>query len=303
MEQTENIQGSVTPPVEEPEAPRRDPHVLDDDFCQRCIKAYYSIVNEDDVFDMTTDLLATTHAYMTALDESKGVNHKQGKLRFSSNFTSRELMTATKEDSEETLNSKVGMLLVAMINKYIDTHFIMENMSAATAENIRRSMKVLYITIICGGYTGILDQLHTPDYMKGYVEACMKAMKANIESIITEWSSYLREHESAELAEISETVGLDLFQGSKAIDTFKKYFSQYIPTMNDYDATYDLYLKLRNRFSSNVLKINRKEIYQYFDISDKQFLNNRKDYFLPEFQSMFLGTEYEEPLKLLILGE
>lgn len=286
----------------EQETPQKPPHVLDSDFAQRALKAYNTVQAEDELFDMTTAVLSIGHAYMTALDMSKELNHKQGKARLSSNFISRDLMKFAAEDPEETINSRVGELLIAMINRYIDSHFIMQNSTQDYVTKTEQSMKVLYITLISGGYMDIIRKLHTPKYIAPMVKNALSYLREQVNSIMVEWRTYLQENENEDMIQLSETVGLDLFTGSKAIDTFKKYFREFIPNLKNYDQTYDKYMELRKRYNVNVVNIAIKDLYQFFDVSHKQFLAVRRDWFLPEFQSMFLNTEYEEPLKLLILG-
>lgn len=291
------------PQNEASEAPEEPKHLLHDEFSQRFMRSYYAMRTDQDLFEMSVDLLATGQPYMVATNIAREINHKQGKIRFVMSSEKRELMKSSEEDYQVYLNNRLDRLFIEMINRFIDTHPIFPNTSDREATKIRDMMKILFMMLINNGQLGILSYIHTPDYIKPLLEETLRSLNEKVEGIVDEWVSYLEENESKELSSLASVIGMDFFNGSKAIDAFDKYFRDFIPTMKNFEETYDKYLELRATYFGAAVTINIKSLYKYFDISDDTFIKKRNKYLIPEFQKMFTGEDFVEPLKLLVFGQ
>lgn len=280
----------------------RNPHPLDDDLSQRFLRSIQSVEKDDNIFEALVDFIASGQSYMVAVNMAREPNHKQGKLRFTMNTEKRELMKSSEEDFQVYLNNKLDQLFINMVEMFIKTHPILESMNKTTAKRTRDMMKILYIMLLGNGQYDVIMKIESPDYIKPMLEAALKGIDETAEKVVEDWVSYLNENESEEMAQTAKTIGIGFFNGSKAIDSFEKYFKNFIPNMKKYEETYSKFLELRAEYSSITTNMSYKSLYKYFDISDDTFVDKRNKYLIPEFQSMFTGEEYSEPLKRLVFG-
>lgn len=296
------MDNNTTNPEEIIVQPEKPAHVLDDELSQRFIRSIHSINKDDNIFESLIDLLASGQPYMVAMNISREVNHMQGKLRFNMTSEKRELMRDSEGNYQEYLNNKLDETFLQMVNTFIITHPILPNMKKSNEKRIIDMIKILYIMLLSNEQFDIIAKLDTPEYIKPCLSEALKFIDSTAESIVDEWYEYLLENENEEIAEKARTIGIDFFNGSKAIDSFDKYFRPYINILKNYGQTYDKYLELRQKYQSITSNLSAKSLYKYFDISDDTFITKRNKYLIPAFQSMFTEEEYVEPIKLLIFG-
>lgn len=277
-------------------------HPLDDEGSQRFLRSIQSVEKDNNIFEALIDFLASGQPYMVATNIAREVNHKQGKLRFNMTTEKRELMKESEEDINVFLNNRLDKLFFEMVNQFIITHPVLDNMSKRNMTKQIDMVKVLYIMLLSNGQFDVVMKLSTPEFIKPYLEKALKHIDTVAETIVDDWYNYLKENESEEMAEKAKTIGIDFFSGSKAIDTFDKYFRNYITMMKNYEGTYDKFMDLRKQYQSITTDLSAKSLFKFFDISDDTFFDKRNKYLIPEFQAMFTGEDYQEPLRLLIFG-
>lgn len=300
MEELKNPE--VSEELENQQTEIAEPHPLDDEGSQRFLRSIQSVEKDNNIFEALTDFLASGQPYMVAMNISREVNHKQGKLRFNMTTDKRELMRDPETDINTFLNNQLDKIFLEMINQFILTHPLLPNMSKRNESKIVDMMKILYIMLLSNGQFDVVVQLKTPEFIKPYLSKALQHIDESAEIIVNEWYNYLKKEESEEMAEKAKTIGISFFSGSKAIDTFDKYFRNYITMINHYEGTYDKYLELRKQYQLITTDLSAKSLFKFFEISDDTFFEKRNKYLIPEFQAMFTEEDYKDPLRLLIFG-